>query len=201
MSSPDGPDRESIEGLHKANGANHIALTRHLCELILADHPNHVTTLVVYARNLTELSLYDEAETALDRAEPLANRKLRSKILDQRGHLESKRGNLGVAVKLHLHAHRMHPANATHLIYAASAAFSQGELERAVELSRKAIECPEGCIDEALYNLGGYLLAQQNYFEAIDCYHRALEIDPDYRVAKHNLEDAEKVVAHLSNQT
>ena len=42
---------------------------------------------------------------------------------------------------------------------------------------------------------GFYLLAQKRFEEARDCYLRALEIDPDYSIARKRLADVERVIA------
>ncbi|HEU0039702.1 MAG TPA: tetratricopeptide repeat protein, partial [Verrucomicrobiae bacterium] len=56
---------------------------------------------------------------------------------------------------------------------------------------RSALKCSEGCIEEAYFNLGGVLLAHRRYEEAIECYRKALNIDPKYGIAKKRLRDAE----------
>ncbi|MFT5105947.1 MAG: tetratricopeptide (TPR) repeat protein [Verrucomicrobiales bacterium] len=170
-----------IARLHEANCADRVALTRYICELVLEDNPDNVTTLVVYAINLNALSLYAESEATLDRAEPLTSNKMLPKIISERGHTEQKRGTLAAAEALYLRAHQLDPDDADCLSAAASAAFHIGDLERAEEARRR-----EGCLDDAYFNL--------------DCYRRALEIDSHYSVAKHNLDDTESVLAEISNR-
>jgi len=66
---------------------------------------------------------------------------------------------------------------------------------------RRALQCPEGCLDEAYFNLGGYLLRQGNYEEARDCYLKALEIDPEYTLAIKRLADVERINAERTFTT
>ena len=80
------------------------------------------------------------------------------------------------------------------MIFAASAAFHPGDIEGAGQLTRRATECSEGCIDGAGLNTGGYLLSQKRYEESRDCYRRALVIDPDYQIAKKHLVDVTKIL-------
>lgn len=94
-----------------------------------------------------------------------------------------------------MRAHQLDPDDATYLIHAGSAVFQMGDIDRAIELARKATECSEGCVDEAYFNLGGYLLSNRQYREAADCYQKAIEIDPNYEIAKERLKDVELILA------
>ena len=170
--------------------------TRHLSEVVLNEWPDHGPTLLRYARALIELALYDKAASVLDHAWQVVSEDKRHLFLAQRGHLLECMGDLEEFEAMYLEAHAFDPDDATYLIYAGSVAFRRGDLDRAKELARKAMTCPEGCVDEAYFNLGGYLLTQGNYQEARDCYRKALEIDPDYAMAKTRLADVEGVIAY-----
>lgn len=61
-------------------------------------------------------------------------------------------------------------------------------------------ECSDGRLDEAHFNLGGYLSAQKRYEEARDCYLRALEIDPEYTIAQKRLAEVERVIIDKGEQ-
>ncbi len=182
-------DREILEELHRADCAGHWALTRHLCELVLAECPSHGPTLLRYAACLTTFSLYDEAAAVLNRADAAVPKKRRHLVLTQRGHLRKAMGAYAEAESLFLAAHELDPNDATYLIYAFSAASARGDVSRAEELIRRALECQKGCFDEAYFNLGGCLLRKKQYHEARQCYEQALEIDPDYEIAKVRLAD------------
>lgn len=182
-------DRELLDKLRQADEAGHVALTRHLCEQVLADKPDHGPTLIRYAACLADLALYEHAAAALDRADRVVPAEKRQLVLAQRGHLRESQGDFDAAEQFFLAAHKHDADDATYLIYAGSSAFARGDIARAESLARKALACSEGCIDEAYFNLGGYLLAQKRYDEARECYERAIEIDPDYEIAKKRLDD------------
>lgn len=110
-------------------------------------------------------------------------------VVAQRGHLLEARGDFLGAEQLFMQAHQLDPDDATCLIYAGSVAFRRGDIGRAEALARQATECSDGCIDEAWFNLGGYLLSAKRYSEAADCYRRALDIDPNYDIARERLSD------------
>ena len=56
---------------------------------------------------------------------------------------------------------------------------------------RQATRCTTGCTDEAFFNLGLVLRAQERFEEAAGCFREAIRIDPKYRVAKRALRDVE----------
>jgi len=153
-----------------------------------------VPTLITYACNLTSLAQYSAAETALDRAAPLAPKERLHFVLAQRGHLLEAKGDFVGAEELFMQAHKLNPDDATYLIFAGSAAFRRGDIDHAQKLAGKAADCSEGCLDEAWFNLGGYLLSAKRYRDAADCYRKALEIDPKYEIARERLEDVELIL-------
>ena len=189
-----------MDALNDADDAGHVALARIISEEILDQSPDHGPTLILYAGFLLDLGLYEDAARVLDRAEAVVPKKILHLVLAQRGHRLECMGDFSRSEELHLEAHALDPDDATYLIYAGSVAFKRGDIHRAEELARKAASCSEGCIDEALFNLGGYLLAQKRYDEARDCYLRALEIDPDYSIARKRLADVERAIEKLGEQ-
>lgn len=183
-----------LDALKLADDRDQIAYARFLCEIYLADHPDHVTTLIRYACNLIALKQYSMAEKVIDDSQRLVPEERLHHVLAQRGHLLVAKGDFSLAEAAFIRAHELKPDSASHLIYAGDAAFCRGNIERAMELARQAIRCTEGCIEEAYFNLGGYLLSNQQYPEAADCYRKALKIDPDYELAKERLADVELIL-------
>jgi len=196
----DHPDK-MFEDLKLADQRSQIAYTRYLCELYLKDHPDHGPTLIRYACNLIYLAQYSTADAVLDHAQKIVPKERIHLVLAQRGHLLKAMGDYSLAEEWFLQAHDLDPDDAAYLIYAGSAAFDRGDIERAIQLARQAVECPAGCIDEAWFNLGGYLLSEQQYREAEDCYRKALEIDPNYKVAKERLADVELILRDQGSQS
>ncbi|MDQ3621122.1 MAG: tetratricopeptide repeat protein [Verrucomicrobiota bacterium] len=188
------------EELKQADFADQIGYARYLCEEILEKDPDHGPTLIRYASNLIALAQYQDAAKALSRAESVVPRKWVHLVLAQHGHLLEHKGNFVDAQAKFLEAHEHDPDDATYLIYAGSVAFRCGDISGAEQFARKAIKCTEGCIDEAYFNLGGYLLSQKRYAEARDCYLQALAIDRDYRLAKARLTDVERILNYQVKQ-
>jgi tetratricopeptide (TPR) repeat protein len=188
-----------LRAIADADENDEIAYTRHLCERFLKEEPNHAPTLIRYARNLISLAQYSAAKDAIDRAESFAPKERMHLVVAQSGHLLEAQGEFESAEKEFMRAHHMRLDDADYLIFAAGVAFRRGDLERAETLARESTKCTEGCIHEAWFNLGGYLLSSQKYAEAKECYHRALEIDPEYDIAKKRLKDVELVLKDIDS--
>ena len=186
--------------LRDADDSNLIGLSRYLCERILESDPNNPQILTNYARHEISLGQYKAAKEALDRAEKNVSPEKLKFIYAQRGHLLENMGKFIEAEQLFLKAHDLDQTDATFLIFAASAAFREGEIERAEIHARKATLCKEGSIDEAFFNLGGYLLSQRKYVEAKECYKKVLKIDPNYEFAKERLEDVSNILKVSPNK-
>lgn len=77
------------------------------------------------------------------------------------------------------------------MIYLGLTLALQGRLRDAERVHRSATQCLEGCIDEAFYNLGLVLRAQERYQEAAECFREAIRRDPKYRIARRALRDVE----------
>ena len=184
-----------LSAIADADEKDQIGYTRYLCERFLMEHPDHVPTLIRYARNLISLAQYDAADAALVRAQSKAPANRLHLVLAQRGHLLVAKGDFSNAERLYLEAHRLDPSDAAYLIYAGSAAFRKGNIDGAQKLASRAADCSKGCPEEAWFNLGGYLLSDKRYQDAADCYRKALEIDPDYDIAKERLEDVELIIS------
>jgi tetratricopeptide (TPR) repeat protein len=186
----------SYEAIMSAHQDDKWGYARFLCERYLADHPEHGPTLIRYANCLITLAQYSKAEAVLDRAQGVVPPEMEKLVLAQRGHLLKAKGDFITAEKCYLRAHVLDPDDATYLIFAGSAAYDRGDIALAEIHAGSAIKCREGAIDEAYFNLGGCLLSSQHYLEAAECYRKALEIDPDYEIAKERLADVELVIAN-----
>jgi len=130
----------------------------------------------------------------LTKALELAPEELRHLIFWQFGHLEEARGNLRHAINWHRKVARLKPDEASSYIYCGLIFKSQGKLKQAEKQYRRALECRDGMLDEAWFNLGGALLTQRRLEEARDCYLKAIGIDPKYTIAKQRLKDVEQAI-------
>jgi tetratricopeptide (TPR) repeat protein len=190
--------RERLEEIREAEKREETGYSRFLCERFLKDFPSDPEVLARLANDLIELAQYEKAEDTIEVAERVAPQVWMHVFAARRGHLLEAKGMFEQAESMFLRARdlKKKKTDATYLIFAANAAFKRGDLDRAIALEREAILCPEGCIDEAYFNLGGLLLSLCRFDEAAECYREALRIDPLYEIARKRLEDVELILGY-----
>jgi tetratricopeptide (TPR) repeat protein len=106
------------------------------------------------------------------------------------GEIYKGKGDFKKAAFWYRKALKQKPQDATYYIYLGDNAFKYGLFKQAKNYFRSALRCSEGCLDEAYFNLGGILLGERNYSEAVKCYEHALKIDPKNKTTKERLDDA-----------
>ncbi len=168
------------------------ALVVELCEDHFHRFPDDQFALIWYAMAKIQLAQYAQAENALRRAISLSKGNGRAIRLAsvQMGHLFDSKGDLKKASFWYRRGLRADPKCGGVYIYLGHIAFKGGLLDKAALFYQKAIDRSAECIDEAYFNLGGVFVAQSRYQEAIDCYRKAIEIDPKYGPAKKGMKDA-----------
>lgn len=176
-------DRDLRERLLEAFEDDSIILAILLAERLIADGSEEGWVFEIYADMLIAIGRYDDAETALSRVEHFVSEERRAWVTHRRAELEKERGNFQAALDLWKAAHSQKPDEGTFPVYASTMAHRLGRLHEAEVLARIGTQCAQGSPDEAWYNLGGYLAAQERYDEAYECYERAIEIDPDDELA------------------
>lgn len=192
-------EKSLIKKIRDAHYQHQTISTVVLCETYMDEgYTPTVWVLIMYARSLTGIGRFADAVVALDQAESKGADFWLPIVLTERGRIEERQGNLERAKTYWLQANKLAPDDAGYLILAASAAFKQGDLSEAERLTRLATKCTEGSPEEAWYNLGGYLVAQERYAEALQCYDRAIAIDPEYESALKRREEILSVLPDLS---
>jgi tetratricopeptide (TPR) repeat protein len=111
------------------------------------------------------------------------------------GHLYVSRGDYRRAAEWYRKAVDASPGEAGNLIYLGSVLMKAGRNSEAERCLRKAIKCKEGPVDEAYFNLGVTLCGQARYRAALNCFEKALRLDPKYKLAKHAIKDMEGVLS------
>ncbi len=77
--------------------------------------------------------------------------------------------------------------------------FRQKDYDKAVEAYGKAAQAPDKALAEAaFYNAGNAQFAKEDYLQAIEMYKQALQLDPEDRDAKANLELARRKLKERS---
>lgn len=183
--------KNSFDQIRLADDRDQTAVVVELCRKHLRKFPGHGPAWLRYGMALVALARYVEAERAIRRAIQLCPAKSLSFPYLQMGNLIEAKGNFKLAAVWYRKAAKLRPGDATFHNYLGSNAWKRGLHKQAEKYFRQAVECSEGCLEEAYFNLGGIFLGKQNYPEAIKCYREALKIDPKYKIAKQKLEEAE----------
>jgi tetratricopeptide (TPR) repeat protein len=180
-----------LEQIFLADDRNQIAVMVELCRKHLRKYPKDGFAWLYYGMSQTSLARYASAEKAIRRGMRLYPPSASPNAFTQMGHLFRKKGDLRKAAFWHRKALARRPNDATYHVFLGEIAFTRGLHKQAENHYRNALKCTEGCVDEAYFNLGVILLGMRKYSEAIACYREALKIDPEYKIAKERLEDAE----------
>jgi tetratricopeptide (TPR) repeat protein len=191
--------RESFNQIWLADQRGQTAVVVELCKKHLRKFPKDGHAWLCYGMAQVALARYSEANKAIRRAITLCPPKALPIAYRQIGHLFEAKGDFKQAALWYRKASKRKPNDATYHIFLASNAFKRGLLKQSAAYYRRALKCSEGCLDEAYFNLGGILLGERNYSEAIKCYQEALKIDPKYKIAKERLDDAKLALLILNS--
>lgn len=177
------------EQIFEAEDNGNYACVLQLCKPYLEEYPRDKVVWIVYGEILSKFSLYDEAEFAFDKAIKSKSNAVRFSAWIGRGFMNQRRGNLTQAEKCFQKAAEIHPDEVDAYVFWGVCAFQRGDLKTAEEILRRAIASNGNTRDEAYFNLGSVLMVQERYFEAVACYKEAINIDPNYEIAKARLKD------------
>jgi tetratricopeptide (TPR) repeat protein len=177
----------------RADDRYQYAVVELLSRSYLEEFPDDVSIAVRRGRTLTMLCRYAEAEAAFDAAFSHASDELLPFIWNAKAESASRRGDLVEAEKCYLLADELLPRTSWILIPLAHVTWLRGDLKLAQRRFQQAllVESSDGDRDEALFNLGGVLVALGRLDEAAACYREAVELSPDYEIAQNRLEDVQ----------
>jgi tetratricopeptide (TPR) repeat protein len=183
------------DALRGANRAEHPATVVVLARKLLETEPDFGVAWMQLGEALGVLSNYDEAELAFQSALKYCRQSYL--VYTCMGHMYERRGDYDAAVRSYRIALDLMPHDADRYTYVGRTLQKQGKLAEAEELHRAATECREGCIDEAYYFRGLALRCLGRLDEARECFEKAIQLDPDYRVAKEALTDVHSAISLL----
>jgi tetratricopeptide (TPR) repeat protein len=173
--------------------SNNVSCHRHYAKLYTAKYPNDMFGWIALADALSKIAQYSEARDALKKAEILSSSDHQHIVYHQIGHLYREKGDHRRAEQWY---RKSVEANGTtrNLIFLGACLAKQGNFSEAKKYHRKAIKVSSDRPDEAYYNLGLILGAEEKYEEAYNCFEKALELDPDFTVAQEARSDVIKVM-------
>lgn len=189
--------RSRFKILQRTAGKNLPALTVARARRYLDRYPEFGIAWLILGDALVDLAHYDEAESAYATAIRLYPGETLEIPLSCMGHLHRKRGDLDAAADWYRRAIEADPGVASPYIYLGAVLALQGRLGEAEDAHRAATRCKRGCLEEASLNLGLVLRAQGRLVEAVECFERALEFNPNDHRSHKPLADVRKTLEYL----
>ncbi len=187
--------KQRLRELQAAVDRSLYACVIELAQDYLRDFPKDGLVWLDLGDALLAFGRYKESRVALLRA----IKYMRPEHLDlpysYMGSLYMSRGDYRRAAEWYRKAVSAAPGEARNHIYLGSALIKAGKLTAAERSYRTALECKDGPVDEAYYNLGVTLCGQARYKAALDCFKQALRLDPKYKLAKRAVKDMEGVLS------
>jgi tetratricopeptide (TPR) repeat protein len=180
-----------------AVNAGYPALAIELCNRRLAQHPDNPRLLMAFAVALQEVARYPEARQALEKALRLMPETEYPLVWRQLGALAEATSDRDAAEQWYRRAIAAAPLDASGYIYLGAMLAKAGRLSEAEAVHRDATGCLEGCLDEAYFNLGLVLRAQERYLEALEAFREAARRDPLDTGTLAALEDMEQVLVRF----
>ena len=166
-----------------------------LAQHLLRDFPKDGLVWLDLGDALLSFGRYKEARVALLRALKYMRPEHLYLPYSYMGHLYMSQGDYRRAAEWYQKAVDAAPGEAGNLIYLGSVLLKAGKNPKAERCFRDATRCQEGRVDEAYYNLGVTLCGRGRYRAALDCFEKALRLDPKYELAKHAIKDMEGVLS------
>lgn len=191
--------QKEISKIEKAYSRGEFACVIELAEKYLEQYPDSARVLITYGKSLTVFHRYADAEQAIRKVISITD-KLSPEYLhipyNALASIFEGSGNFVEAAKWYRMAHQADPQEASYLIFIGVMHFKSGKLAEAEQSLRAALTCRDGAFDEAYFNLGSVLVARGRLEEAVECYKKAIELDPKYKEANVRLKDTVKALSN-----
>jgi tetratricopeptide (TPR) repeat protein len=160
-----------------------------ILELYVQINPAHDYARYLLAENLIRIGRLVQAEKVLKTVVTIPDEKKWLLELSW-GSIYIERGEFALAEICFRNALKSHAASTVTWVFLADCLSKQERFKEACEILEGGLGA-EGDLDEVYFNLGFNKRAIKDYYEAANCYRKALEIDPDYAKAKEALKDIE----------
>ena len=173
------------------------AYTLRLARDFLTKWPDHPVAWIILGNTLTSLGRYPEARQALSKSIRYCPPERRAYAFIQMGHVFHEKGAYRIAERWYRKAVSC-DKDTINFVFLGGCLAKQGRFAEAKRCHRQAINIASDPTDEAYYNLGLILRAEEKHDEALAAFKEALKIDPKYREAKIAIRDLEKHKKHKS---
>jgi len=164
----------------------------------LRTFPDSGPALMKYGMLLVDMSRLEEAETIHRKVLDISRGRMRVMSLINLGTLSVRKGELAAAGEWFRQAIDCDPNDTDGYVYLGGLLARIGRTAEAEAIHRRGTLCTHGCVDEAHLNLGLVLRAMERYPEALECFDRALQIDPHYAEARQAHRDVKRALTILA---
>jgi tetratricopeptide (TPR) repeat protein len=186
--------------VQEAEKSGFVALVIELVEGHLKDHPDDTEGWLVYGESLSRVRLFDSAYDAFQNALDYSSNEAAPWIFLRCGQVLDSIGESPRAMHWLEEATELLPDESDIWLQLGICQRKIGNLTEAAESFQRAIQCPNGNIDEAYFQLAGIYLAWREYLKAQQLYKQAVEINPHYDAAIQRIVDIEQVIKHRRRQ-
>lgn len=149
-----------LRAILEAWQAGKVAPTIKLAKAFVKNYPQHSFGWFVFGDVLLDIARYDEAKMALTKAIKFCKPNNLARPYESMGHLYRVKGNNRIAEKWYRKALEIKPKDQCILVYIGAILARQGKFSEAKIFHRKAVKVDSSKADEAYYNLGLILRAE-----------------------------------------
>ena len=165
------------------------ATTVGLVEKFLVNNPASQRAWLDLGRALAQMSRYDAAENAFQKAIELADGEPVDVIYGELGNIHRTKGDFETAISWYQKQIDAEPSDGTGYLFLGNILFRQGNIEASIGACRKASACEQVCQEEVHYSLGIAFRGMGKYSEAKTEFESALKIEENFTQAKLALKD------------
>jgi tetratricopeptide (TPR) repeat protein len=175
--------------------SNNVSCHLHFAKLYTSKFPNDMFGWIALSDALFGLARYPEARSALKKADILCPKENLHVVYHQIGHLYREKGDYQSAEKWYRKAIESKESTRNFIFLGACLA-KQGKFPEAKKCHQKAIKIASEKPDEAYYNLGLIMRAEEKYEEALKNFEKTLELDPHFEAAEEARQDINKLLKY-----
>lgn len=187
-----------VQAILSASDAGLLATTVSLVEKFLVANPSSQRAWLDLGRALGELSRYDDAEAAYQKAIELSDDDPCDVIFGEIGNLYRARGDFETAQTWYQKQIDANPVDGTGFLYLGNLLMRKGNLVEAESAFQQALGCQFVCLEETHYALGLVHRSLGLYGQARTYLEEALKHDESFVAAKLALKDVKNVLAATS---
>ncbi|MFK7770330.1 MAG: tetratricopeptide repeat protein [Mariniblastus sp.] len=178
-----------VQAILSASDLGLLATTVKLVEKFLVDNPASQRAWLDLGRALVEMSRYDVAESAFQKAIELADGGPVDVIFGELGNLFRAKGDFDTAIGWYQKQIEADPNDGTGYLFLGNILFRQGNAEASIEACQKAAACEQVCLEEVHFSLGVAYRSLGNYSQAKTEFETALKLEEKFNAAKIALKD------------